>query len=120
MSKKNDDFFKEKKIWSEVKDELLGCYLKPYVQKIMHTKHPIVYIDCFAGKGRFEDGKPGSPIIALGVMKKCIENTKLQDFKGIETTLIDVNYAEDLKYNLKHYNEVNFAKVPLGTIAALR
>lgn len=30
MAKKNNDFFKEKKAWSVVKDELLGCYLKPY------------------------------------------------------------------------------------------
>ena len=27
MAKKNDDFFVEKKPWSKVKDELLGCYL---------------------------------------------------------------------------------------------
>ena len=26
MSKKNNDFFVEKKAWSVVKDELLGCY----------------------------------------------------------------------------------------------
>ena len=50
MAKKNDDFFKEKKSWSMVKDELLKCYLKPYFQKILHTHHTIVYVDCFAGK----------------------------------------------------------------------
>jgi hypothetical protein len=55
MAKKNDDFFKEKKPWSEVKDELLGCYFKPYVSKILHTYKPLVYVDCFAGKGKFED-----------------------------------------------------------------
>jgi hypothetical protein len=38
MPKKNDDFFKEKKPWSEVKDELLECYLKPYIQKVLHTR----------------------------------------------------------------------------------
>lgn len=37
MAKKNDDFFLEKKAWSVVKDELLGCYFKPYVSKILHT-----------------------------------------------------------------------------------
>lgn len=31
MAKKNDDFFLEKKPWSVVKDEILGCYFKPYV-----------------------------------------------------------------------------------------
>ena len=28
MAKKNNDFFVEKKAWSVVKDELLGCYFK--------------------------------------------------------------------------------------------
>ena len=71
MAKRNDDFFKEKKPWSEVKDELLGCYFKPYVSKILHTYKPLVYVDCFAGKGKFDDGKPGSPIIALKILLKC-------------------------------------------------
>ena len=63
MSKDNRDFFKEKKDWSEIKDTLLGAYLKPYFQKVLMTKRPIFYVDCFSGKGRFDDGKPGSPVI---------------------------------------------------------
>lgn len=70
MAKKNDDFFVEKKPWSEVKDQLLGCYLKPYVAKILHTHKPLVYVDCFAGKGKFDDGKQGSPLIALEIMEQ--------------------------------------------------
>ena len=38
MAKKNDDFFVEKKPWSKVKDELLGCYLKPYVAKMILSR----------------------------------------------------------------------------------
>lgn len=34
-----------------MKDQLLGCYLKPYVAKILYTHKQLVYIDCFAGKG---------------------------------------------------------------------
>lgn len=33
MPIKNNDFFKTKKPWSITKDELLGCYLKPYFAK---------------------------------------------------------------------------------------
>ena len=47
MAKKNNDFFVEKKAWSVVKDELLGCYFMPYVSKILHTYRPLVYVDCF-------------------------------------------------------------------------
>lgn len=99
MSKKNDDFFKEKKPWSEVKDQLLGCYFKPYLLKILQTKKPVVYVDCFAGKGKFEDGNPGSPLIALGIIDECLASTNT-GAPQISTTFIDVNYAEDLQRNI--------------------
>ena len=106
MAKNNRDFFKEKKTWSEVKDELLGCYLKPYLQKILYTRHPVIYVDCFAGKGVFEDGKPGSPLIALRTMKECLEQTKMVGC-DIQPYFIDLNYAEDLQRNLRGYTRVN-------------
>ncbi|MBR5678166.1 MAG: three-Cys-motif partner protein TcmP [Paludibacteraceae bacterium] len=106
MSKKNDDFFKEKKPWSEVKDQLLGCYFKPYVQKILYTRKPLEYIDCFAGKGKFDDGKPGSPLIALDLIEECLTTTKMAS-PQIRTTFIDLNYADDLRNNLQGYQDVN-------------
>lgn len=106
MAKKNDDFFKEKKPWSEVKDELLGCYFKPYVSKILHTYRPLVYVDCFAGKGKFEDGKPGSPLIALDIINECIEKTKMEQVR-VKTNFIDLNYADELQAKLCKYPNVN-------------
>ena len=106
MSKKNDDFFKEKKPWSEVKDQLLGCYFKPYVQKILHTRKPLVYVDCFAGKGQFDDGKPGSPVIALDIINECLASTKIVQ-PQIRASFIDLNYANDLRNNLQCYERVN-------------
>ena len=108
MAKKNDDFFKEKKSWSEVKDSLLGNYLKPYLQKILHTRKSIVYVDCFAGKGAFEDGQPGSPLIALQTMQDCLNHTTMSDWH-IEPYFIDLNYADDLKVNLKEYPGINIS-----------
>lgn len=102
MAKKNDDFFVEKKPWSEVKDQLLGCYFKPYVAKILHTYKPLVYVDCFAGKGKFDDGKPGSPIIALGIIDECLAQTTMNQTQ-IRTFFIDLNYANELQDNLKDY-----------------
>lgn len=106
MAKKNDDFFKEKKPWSEVKDDLLGHYLKPYFQKILHTRRTIVYVDCFAGKGAFEDGKPGSPLIALHTIEDCLSQTTITQ-NNIQSYFIDLNYAQDLAENLKDYSSVN-------------
>ncbi len=106
MAKKNNDFFVKKKDWSTVKDELLGCYFKPYVSKILHTYRPLVYVDCFAGKGKFEDGNDGSPLIALKIIAECLERTTVQN-PEIETSFIDLNYADDLRKNLSAYPKAN-------------
>jgi three-Cys-motif partner protein len=106
LSKRNDDFFREKKSWSEVKDELLGCYLKPYVSKILHTSKPLVYVDSFAGKGKFEDGNNGSPLIALGIIEECIHASSKRN-TNVNTFFIDLNYADELKNNLKDYPNAN-------------
>ena len=106
MAKKNDDFFVEKKPWSKVKDELLGCYLKPYVAKILHTRKPLAYVDCFAGKGKFDDGNPGSPLIALDIFKQSLASTRLDGKASISAAFIDLNYADDLAINLSGYSGV--------------
>ena len=106
MAKKNDDFFVEKKPWSKVKDELLGCYLKPYVAKILYTRKPIAYVDCFAGKGKFDDGNPGSPLIALNIFQQGLASTKLDGKAKIGAAFIDLNYASDLERNLSNYDGI--------------
>lgn len=103
MSMRNDGFFVEKKLWSTVKDELLGCYLKPYFAKIFLTGKPVVYVDCFAGKGKFDDGSKGSPIIALEIISDAIKNSKANK-PIIESNFIDLNYADDLIVNLSSFN----------------
>lgn len=107
MSKDNKNFFKKKQDWSEVKDALLGCYIKPYFQKLLVTNKPILYVDCFAGKGKFDDGKPGSPLIALEARKESLLHTKALN-RTIETYFVDLNYAKDLEKNLACYSEYGF------------
>jgi len=102
MSKKNNDFFKKKKDWSMVKDELLGCYFQPYVSKILLTYRPLLYVDCFAGKGKFDDGNSGSPIIALDIINKGLEQTNATSSK-VETCFIELNHAKELEHNLSGY-----------------
>lgn len=72
MSKDSKEFFVKKNEWSVIKDELLACYLKPYFSKILTTKKPVNYVDCFAGKGKFDDGSKGSPLIALDIISNCL------------------------------------------------
>jgi three-Cys-motif partner protein len=56
-------FFDGKRPWSRIKDRVLGTYLPPYLHKVQRLPAPIVIVDCFAGRGKFRDGTPGSPLI---------------------------------------------------------
>lgn len=104
MSKNNKDFFKKKKVWSEVKDELLGCYLVPYFNKIFRTRKPVLYVDCFAGKGKFDDGKDGSPLVALKCLDTSLEQSQENKIGApnprVFMRFIELYHAEALKANI--------------------
>lgn len=102
MSAKNNDFFKTKKPWSITKDELLGCYLKPYFAKILTTRRDVCYIDCFAGKGKFDDGRKGSPLIASDLLQSSASSSVIQN-TNIYAYFIELNYSNELESNLSSY-----------------
>lgn len=102
MSKDNKDFFKKKKEWSTIKDNLLGCYLVPYFAKILSMGNPILYVDCFAGKGKFDDGKPGSPIIALNSLQNSLNVSKHTIMPKANMKFIELNHAKELENNIPY------------------
>jgi three-Cys-motif partner protein len=106
MSKDNSTFFKSKNSWSEIKDRLLAFYLPQYFQKVLMTNKPIFYVDCFAGKGKFDDGKNGSPRIALKIRDDCIHQSNARN-AHIDTCFIDLNYANELTVNISDYCNSN-------------
>ncbi|MHB8860908.1 MAG: three-Cys-motif partner protein TcmP [Pirellulaceae bacterium] len=71
------DFFRVKRPWSHYKDFLLQSYLEPYIPKVARLKRPILIVDCFAGRGRFEDGEHGSPLIIAEAIKKWRHDGKI-------------------------------------------
>src|SRR3972149_4419308 len=95
------DFFKIKKSWSLQKDEIFDHYLKPYIEKILKTRKPLTIIDCFAGKGRFDDDNKGSPIIIAERIKSVLEGNS--ENKNIHGVFIENKYAKELEINLKGY-----------------
>ncbi|MCD8303774.1 MAG: three-Cys-motif partner protein TcmP [Prevotellaceae bacterium] len=107
MSKDNSKFFKHKSDWAVIKDKLLKCYLKPYFQKLLKSNKSICYVDCFAGKGKFEDGKDGSPLIAIKVRDECLNLSKCCN-KGNEIRLlfIEKNHIEELRQNISDYSTI--------------
>lgn len=98
------NFFNEKNDWSKHKDKLLERYIVPYFTKVMSTGVDIVLIDGFAGKGKFEDGTIGSPLIIknaiYGAKRISTFNTKITPY------FIDFEYAEELKKNLSDKNAI--------------
>lgn len=47
------------------KHEILRRYLGAWIPILLSNNSKIIYIDGFCGPGQYEDGEPGSPIIAL-------------------------------------------------------
>ena len=92
------DFFQKKKDWSIYKDRLLTAYFLPYLNKIMSTRKSIVYIDGFAGKGKFEDNSIGSPLLIKEKIYQAKANSNYNT--GIDAYFIEMEYAQELETNL--------------------
>ncbi len=74
--------------------------------KILYTRKPLAYVDCFAGKGKFDGGNPGSPLIALDIFRQGLAATRLDGNARIGAAFIDLNYATDLEKNLSDYKGI--------------
>ncbi|KPK79339.1 MAG: hypothetical protein AMS25_13040 [Gemmatimonas sp. SM23_52] len=58
------DFFAKQSEWARYKHQILEKYLRVWVYKLS-SQHPLlVYVDTCAGQGIYDDGQPGSPLIA--------------------------------------------------------
>ena len=97
------DFFKEKKTWSVLKDEILDYYLVPYIAKILRMGKPLYIFDCFAGKGKFDNGINGSPIIIAEHIKGSIQKNPALSGK-LKGAFIEKKYSAELKINLSGYS----------------
>lgn len=107
-----DNFFKKKQPWSEVKDKIVSGYLTPYCAKLLATQQPLKVVDCFAGKGKFDDGLDGSPIMIAKVIKEILKSENAYTNKNIEACFIEHKYHDDLKENLQYFYQ---CKVISGT-----
>lgn len=94
-----NNFFAEKREWSKLKDQILDHYLAPYLAKITMKGSPTRIADCFAGKGAFDDGSEGSPlIIARRVSEaRALPQPHNPDVKAV---FIEKKYAVELVINL--------------------
>lgn len=96
------NFFQSKREWSKIKDSILGWYLTPYLSKIAFTQTPVTIVDCFAGKGKFDSGESGSPLIICEKIKEKIGNSNAI----INNLCIEKNkfYYDSLIENIQPYS----------------
>ncbi|MFG0336250.1 MAG: three-Cys-motif partner protein TcmP [Maioricimonas sp. JB049] len=80
----DNSFFSTKRAWSRYKDYLLETYLPPYIAKVNHLGKPILIVDCFAGRGRFEDGSDGSPLIIARAVQQWREQGVVATARCVE------------------------------------
>lgn len=108
MSKDNTNFFEKKSIWAQTKDQLLAVYLNVYFQKLLTSHRQICYFDCFAGKGKFEDGEDGSPLIALRIRDERLQHSHIKPTKNsIVARFLDDKYANELWSNISPFDNDN-------------
>lgn len=98
-----NNFFNKKQEWSKIKDSIISYYLRPYSAKILATHRPLKIIDCFAGKGKFDTGDKGSPLIISDIINSILlhDNSYAYSNKQIEACFIEKKYFNDLLTNTK-------------------
>ena len=67
------DFFKQNGPGRGTKTLFSATTWSRTSRKVATLKKPILIVDCFAGRGEFEDGEPGSPLIILSIIRKWRE-----------------------------------------------
>src|SRR3989441_11006134 len=51
--------------FQRVKHDLIRCYLSGWYPKLGFWAGRVLYVDTHAGRGKYETGDPGSPLVAL-------------------------------------------------------
>lgn len=100
----SQNFFEKKRHWSEFKDKMLGWYLKPYINKLLSINKPLYIVDCFAGKGKFDDNSIGSPLIIANEVKNILNDDDRYN-KKINAIFIENKYGKYLENNLDGYEK---------------
>lgn len=94
---------------ARVKHLILTKYLTAWITILGSRERRICYFDGFAGRGEYQDGTLGSPIIAFKALEEVINNTKVRDF---EFNCVFIEKDEDNFNNLKMVVQRELAKYP--------
>jgi three-Cys-motif partner protein len=64
---------------TKIKHEILSKYLSGWIHILGNSGYNTInYIDGFAGKGKYNDGSDGSPIIAINAFKNVTHRSMMR------------------------------------------
>lgn len=94
-----DDFFDESSEQSRVKSDIVAKYFYSWATVILLQPHvvEVAYIDLYAGKGRYDDGTPSTPI---KILERAIRETKFRNAVRTYFNDSDPSKVVELKRNI--------------------
>lgn len=101
---KSDPFFEELKDWSQLKLRILEKYVTPYCYKLGSRAPEIYYIDGFAGRGVYENGSKGSPILVADLAMQFRLERRPFNLKCINVE-INTSHFKDLSTNTEKFGK---------------
>ena len=94
---------------TKVKHKILSEYLKTWINVLSGKWQKVCYFDCFAGRGKYEDGNDGSPIIALKAIRDIKQNRT--HIKDVACTFRDFLIFPDLTNFKTNIVAEHFSKI---------
>jgi len=101
---KTDPFFEELKDWSQLKLRILEKYVTPYCYKLGSRAPKIYYIDGFAGRGVYEDGSKGSPVLVADLAMQFRSEKRRFELKCMNVE-INPSHFENLSKNTEKFGQ---------------
>jgi three-Cys-motif partner protein len=105
-------FFAKQTNASKIKSEIVSKYFSAWANVIASQGRPkIGYLDLFSGPGRYDDGKPSTPLI---ILENAINhwNAKVRNTIQITFNDADPQNVTRLKREIKNFNNLHRLKIP--------
>jgi len=74
---------------TKVKHQILEKYIRSWISILSSRNEKMGYFDCFAGRGVYNNGEPGSPIIVMNAAQEQID--RLSNLKKFNCAFIENN-----------------------------
>ncbi|MCO8266707.1 three-Cys-motif partner protein TcmP [Haloferax sp. AB510] len=85
----------EMKGQTEMKHRILKAYLKPWLRKISQVDSTLLFVDGFAGPGRYTDDSEGSPLLAMDMADAIVKSLdRIEEVKCVFVELEPENHAQ--------------------------